>query len=268
MSLGCVALTGAAGRLGAAVRERLAPDCGELRLLDVRPVEGALAGNERAVRLDLEDRAALRDALQGCQAVVHFAGYPREAAWEVLLPANIVGVINLWEAAHECGVDRIVYASSNHAVGFYPRDEQVPERVHPLPDSRYGVTKVFMEALAQMYAIKHGLRGFGLRIGHCAPEPSDARMLSHWIHPDDLAQLVRIGLQADYESEIVYGASANRRSWWPNERAHALGYRPQHSADSFEAALAGKRSEDPVSEHFQGGNFAAAGYSHARRPAG
>lgn len=259
----CIVLTGAAGRLGSALRSQLAPLCRELRLVDQAPL-AQLAPHERGFQLDLGDGAALREVLRGCTAVVHFAGYPREAGWDVLLPANIAGVINLWEGALAAGVQRIVYASSNHAVGFYERTQRLAEQVHPMPDSRYGVTKVFMESLATLHATKQGLRAFGIRIGHCAPEPSDARMLAHWIHPEDLGALVRVGLTADYTCEIVYGASANSRSWWPNERALALGYAPRHSADAHAARLLGKTSGDPVAERYQGGSFAADGYLHAR----
>jgi uronate dehydrogenase len=260
-----VLLTGAAGRLGQALRPLLASRCEALRLADRQPLQADRA-NETTFLLDLNDPAGLREAMAGCSAVVHLAGYPREAGWDVLLPANIQGVINLWEAAHATGVDRIVHASSNHAVGFYPRQQMLDETVPPKPDSRYGVTKVFMEGLAELYACKHGLRGFGIRIGHCAAEPSDARMLSHWIHPEDLAALISVGLDADYECEIVYGASANSRTWWDNRRAHALGYRPQHSADAFEAALLSCTSGQPVAEYFQGGSFAAHDYTNDRSP--
>jgi uronate dehydrogenase len=260
-----VLLTGAAGKLGQALRPWLAPLCEELRLVDKLPLQTS-SPNEKAFVLDLSDVPGLGAAMAGCSAVVHFAGYPREACWDVLLPANVQGVINLWEAAHAAGVDRIIYASSNHAVGFYPRQETLDEKVFPKPDSRYGLTKVFMEGLAELYAQKHGMRGFGIRIGHCAVAPSDARMLSHWIHPEDLASLISVGLEADYECEIVYGASANRRSWWTNERAHALGYRPQHSADPHETALTSRTSDQPVAEHFQGGSFAAQEYTNDRSP--
>lgn len=259
----CIVLTGAAGRLGQALRPHLSLLCKELRLVDRAPVTANLS-NEKPFQIDLNDEAALKKVLQGASAVVHFAGYPREAGWDVLLPANIEGTIKLWEQAHTAGVDRIIYATSNHAVGFYPRNEPLAELVHPLPDSRYGLTKVFMEGLASLYAIKHGLRGFGLRIGHCAPEPSDARMLSHWIHPEDLAALVQVGLTADYDNEIVYGASDNTRSWWPNTRALELGYRPRHSADVFTEQLETRVSDDPVAERYQGGSFAASGFTHAR----
>jgi uronate dehydrogenase len=263
MAFGRIALTGAAGRLGSALRPALAAMCDELVLIDQRAPADPTA-RERVHLLSLEDREALAGALRGCEAIVHFAGHPREAGWDVLLPANVTGVIHLWEGAQEAGVGRIVYASSNHAIGFYPRSQGIGEKVHPMPDSRYGLTKVFMEGLAQLYACKAGLKGFGLRIGHCSPEPTDARMLSTWIHPDDLAQLVRIGLEAEYEHEIVYGVSANSRAWWPNLRARALGYRPQHSADAFAAALEHRRSADPVAERYQGGSFASDGLAHAR----
>jgi len=112
-----------------------------------------------------------------------------------------------------------------------------------------------------LYALKNGLRAFGMRIGHCSPAPTDARMLSHWIHPEDLASLILIGLRADYLCEVVYGVSNNARSWWDNQRAEALGYRPAYSADSFAEALSGIRTDDPVCELYQGGTFAARGYS-------
>ena len=183
------------------------------------------------------DAGVLAPLFEGIDAIIHFAGYPREADWQTLIAANVLTVANMWDAAKNAGVKRIVYASSNHAVGLYPRSQRIDDRALPRPDSRYGVTKVFMETTASLYAAKHGVRGFGVRIGHCALEPSDARMLSHWVHPDDLAALIHVGLTADYESEIVYGVSANSRSWWDNSRAEALGYRPQHSADSYAAAL-------------------------------
>lgn len=259
----CIVLTGAAGRLGRSLRPFLAASCRELRVLDQAPLTPEHA-NETAFQIDLNDETALKEVLQGASAVVHFAGYPREAQWSVLLPANIEGTIKLWDHAHTAGVDRIIYATSNHAVGLYPRDRLLDELVHPLPDSRYGLSKVFMEGLASLYAIKHGVRGFGMRIGHCAPEPTDARMLSHWIHPEDLAALVSVGLKADYENEIVYGASNNMRSWWPNARARELGYHPRHSADAFIEQLKACVSDDPVAERFQGGSFAANGFSNAR----
>lgn len=252
-----VLLTGAAGRLARSIRAPLREACAELRLSDRVAFEAPGCPVHIGELVNIGEQPKL---LAGVDAIVHFAGYPREADWETLLPSNVIATTRLWEAARQQGVQRIIYASSNHAVGFYPRGQRLDETAPPRPDSRYGLSKVFMEGLASLYADKHGLRGFGLRIGHCAPEPSDERMLSHWIHPEDLAALVGIGLTADYHCEIVYGASANSRSWWDNRRAEALGYRPRHSADAFAEQLLGRRSDSPVGEIYQGGHFAAAEY--------
>ncbi|MDN3921464.1 NAD-dependent epimerase/dehydratase family protein [Roseateles violae] len=255
-----VLLTGAAGRLARSIRSSLQSHCAELRLTDRVPVE-APGYPAHCVHLgELADIGEHPQLLEGVDAIVHLAGHPREADWPTLIEANMTATIALWEAARAQGVQRIVYASSNHAVGFYPRSQRIDHEAPTRPDSRYGLTKVFMEGLASLYADKYGLRAFGMRIGHCAPEPSDARMLAHWIHPEDLADLVLVGLHSDYHCELVYGASANSRSWWDNRRAQALGYSPRHSADPFAARLESLGESDPVAERYQGGAFAAQEY--------
>jgi len=262
-----ILVTGAAGKVARSVRPQLSAMCKELRLTDIVPIE-TTGPDQTAVVADLADPAALPALVEGVDAIVHFAGYPREASWAVLLDANIRTVVNLWEAAAAAGVQRILYASSNHAVGYYARSEKIGARVPTRPDSRYGATKAFMEAVAQLYADKNGLRAFGMRIGFCGPEPLDKRMLSHWLHPDDLAQLIEVGLTADYHHEIVYGVSANSATWYDNSRAEALGYHPRHSADIFAAALAAKVTDNPVAERYQGGSFAADGHiGDPERPA-
>lgn len=267
MTLGCILVTGAGGKVARSVRGALAAMCRELRLTDIVPLEASGPGQTVHVA-DLADPAAAPALVAGVDAIVHFAGYPREAAWPVLIDANLLGVIHLWEAAAAAGVQRIVYASSNHAVGYYPRDRRIDAQVPARPDGRYGVTKVFMEAVASLHADKHGLRGFGIRIGYCGPEPLDARMLSHWVHPEDLARLIAVGLTAPYLNEVVYGVSANTATWYDNSRAEALGYRPLHSADRFAEALAARVTTDPVAERYQGGSFAADGHvGDPERPA-
>ena len=262
-----ILVTGAAGKVARSVRPQLSAMCKELRLTDIVPIE-TTGPDQTAVVADLADPAALPALVEGVDAIVHFAGYPREASWAVLLDANIRTVVNLWEAAAAAGVQRILYASSNHAVGYYARSEKIGARVPTRPDSRYGAAKAFMEAVAQLYADKNGLRAFGMRIGFCGPEPLDKRMLSHWLHPDDLAQLIEVGLTADYHHEIVYGVSANSATWYDNSRAEALGYHPRHSADIFGAALADKVTDNPVAERYQGGSFAADGHiGDPERPA-
>lgn len=267
MKANCILLTGANGKVARQVRSHLASLCTELRLTDIVPFEASLP-NESVHVADLADARTLPALTRGVDAVVHFAGYPREADWSMLLDANLLTAINLWEGALAAGVQRIVYASSNHAVGYYARTDRIDARSPPRPDSRYGVSKVFMETLASLYADKHGLRAMGLRIGYCGPEPTEARMLSHWVHPDDLAQLIELGLTVDYHHEIVYGVSANSATWYDNRRAEALGYRPRHSADRWAQTLATVHSDDPVAERYQGGSFAAAGHvGNPERPA-
>lgn len=267
MRANCILLTGANGKVARQVRPHLARLCTELRLTDIVPFEAGQS-NESVHVADLADTRALPALTRGVDAIVHFAGYPREADWSVLVDANLRTAIHVWEAALAAGVRRIVYASSNHAVGYYARSERIDGRAPPRPDSRYGVSKVFMEALASLYADKHGLRAMGVRIGYCGPEPTEARMLSHWVHPDDLAQLIELGLTADFHHEIVYGVSANSATWYDNRRAEALGYRPRHSADRWASVLGALRSDDPVGELYQGGGFAAAGHvGDPERPA-
>ena len=176
---------------------------------------------------DLADGRTVPSLVQGVNAIVHFASYPREAAWSVLLDANLRTAINLWEAAAAAGVQRIVYASSHHAVGYYPRSARIDARVPSRPDGRYGLAKVFMEALAQMHADKHGLRAFGMRLGYCGPEPLDTPHLSHWLHPEDLAQLIGVGITAPsttMRSSTAYRPTA--ASGTTTHRAERLGDRP------------------------------------------
>jgi uronate dehydrogenase len=236
---------------------------GPLRLSDVREPD-ALAEGETFVRADLADADAVQRAVDGVDAIVHLGGFSVEGPWETILAANIVGLHTLYEAALACGVPRIVFASSNHAVGFYPRSTTIDHAVPVRPDTRYGVSKAFGEALGALYADKHGLRVFNIRIGNVADAPIDRRRLAIWLHPEDLMQLVRIGLEhPDVRYEIVYGLSANARAWWDNRRAHALGYRPRHRAEDFAAqVLAREEPADPVGDRFQGGSYCTQAFSH------
>ncbi len=259
-SLHRVLITGAAGRIGKVVRHALGEDGYRLRLTDIQPL-GEAAPHEELVQADLGDAAAVRAMLEGVDAVVHFAGYPREASWDVILENNIRPTIHLWEAALAAGTKRIVFASSNHAIGFYPRDQKIDDQVPHRPDGRYGISKTFMEDTARFYADKHGIAAMGLRIGTCRDAPLDARQLSTWQSEADLVQLVRVGLTADYHFEIAYGVSDNAASWWDNRRAEALGYQPQDSADKWQEALAAVIETNPIARRYQGGSFAADGYS-------
>jgi len=238
-------------------------DAYQLRLSDIR-VPPVLAADTEFIPADLADRAAVERAVAGVDGIVHLGGYSVEGPWDTILNSNIVGCYNLFEAARVAKVPRVVFASSNHAVGFYPRRRRIGVDVAVRPDSRYGVSKAFGEAVGALYAYKHGLRVTCLRIGNVADAPVDRRRLAIWVRPEDLAQLVRIGLEhPDIRYEIFYGASDNERAWWDNAAAHRHGYRPQFRAEDFrDTALAAQARlpDDPVGDWYQGGAFCSDEY--------
>lgn len=256
-----VLLTGAKGGVAGMLRPYLRAMCDELVLSDREPVDDA-EGNERVVTADLTDPTALAKTCDGVDAVIHLGGHSVEGPWEAIHSANIVGLWNLLEAARTAGVERVIFASSNHAMGFYRRRDRVGVDEPVRPDSRYGVSKAFGEAAGAFFADKYGMRVLSIRIGNVGLAPLDKRRLSIWLHPEDLAQLCRIGLEhPELHHAIVYGESLNERSWWDNRSAYRLGYSPVHRAeDHATEALAAqaKLAADPVGDMFQGGAFCSA----------
>src|SRR5207247_9128284 len=235
-----------------------------IRRRDVkRPAD--LAADETFVEADLASMPAVETAVAGVDGIVHLGGFSVEGPWDTILQSNIIGCYNLFEAARRHRVERVVFASSNHAVGFYPRRRHIGVDAAVRPDSRYGVSKAFGEALGALYAFKYGLRVTCIRIGNFADAPVDLRRLSIWVAPQDLLQLIRIGLEhPDIRHEIFYGASDNARGWWVNSAAFRLGYRPQaRPAEHSAAALAAnaKLPADPVGDRYQGGPVCSADVS-------
>jgi uronate dehydrogenase len=258
-----VLVTGAAGSIGRRLRADLAGIYPLLRLSDRAPLDPPGPGEE-VDPADLTDLAACERICAGMEGVVHLGGQPVEADWDTVLQANIVGGYNLFEAARRQGVKRVVFASTNHVIGFYPRATRIDHQVPPRPDSRYGVSKAFGEALGRFYADKYGLGVLCIRIGNFADRPSDRRRLSIWISPRDFRQLVRIGLEhPDLHFETVYGASENDRTWWDNANAYRLGYRPQDESETFAPEILADETEpmDLVAEQFQGGPFCSAEFT-------
>jgi uronate dehydrogenase len=253
-----ILITGAAGDLGTHLRRELAGKY-HLRLSDLKPV-GALAPGEKSARGDIAKMADMLRVTRGVDAIVHLGGFSFEGPWDEILRANIIGCYNVFEAARRNGVKRVLFASSNHAAGFYRRDEKIDHRVYPRPDSRYGLSKVFGEQLGSLYADKYGLEVFCMRIGNVNVVPVDKRRLSIWISPRDLAQLVSIGVDhPGIRFEIAYGVSGNRRSWYDNSNAQRLGYQPQDDAERHATeVLAKEKPADPRAELYQGGNFVLA----------
>lgn len=255
-----VLLTGAAGNLGRELRTRLAGRFPMLRLSDLAEMAPAGPGEE-VVRCDLADAGAVAELCRDVDAILHFGGQATEAGWDKVLAANIAGAINLWEGARLAGVRRIVFASSNHAIGMHRRSTTIDHRAMAAPDGRYGLSKAFGEDLAALYAYKHGISALCIRIGSSFAEPADARQLSTWMSFADLGRMVEVGLTADYTYEIVYGVSDNSRSWWDNSNAERLGYRPADSADRFIETHIGKTTDDPIAELTQGGTFSSSEFT-------
>ncbi|HVY08041.1 MAG TPA: NAD(P)-dependent oxidoreductase [Burkholderiales bacterium] len=250
-----VLITGAAGNVGGHLRRELAGKY-LLRVSDIQPIRN-LAPGESYMAGDVAKPADMRRVTKGVNAIIHLGGFPAEGAWEDILRANIIGCYNLFEAARHNGVKRILFASSNHATGFYRRDEKIDHRVYPKPDSRYGLSKVFGEQIGSLYADKYGMEVFCMRIGNVNPVPVDRRRLSIWISPRDLAQLVTVGIEnPNIAFEIVYGVSDNKRSWYDNANARRLGYQPQDDAeDHAETVLAKEERRDARADAYQGGTF-------------
>jgi len=232
-----VLITGAAGRIGSAFRARHAGDYA-FRLADVR--EPAEPAGHEVVLADLTDLDAARRACEGMDTVLHLAAdpSPRATFYDTLLPLNIRMTYNLFHAAAEQGCRRLIFASSIHAVNAYPLDYQVHPTDPIRPGDLYGVTKVFGEALCAYYADREGLSCLAVRIGAFGPperlaECGDSRLLSLWVSPDDLSQLLHRCIEApdDLRFLIVHGVSDNQLKRLDISNARELlGYAPRDNA--------------------------------------
>jgi uronate dehydrogenase len=256
-----ILITGAAGQIGTTLREGLRGRYPVLRLSDIAPLDPARDGEEIAPA-DLTDLASVEDVMRDVDCVVHLGAIPGEDSWDKILPNNIVGTWNVFEAARRQGVRRVVYASSHHAVGFYRRDRDIDPTVVPRPDGIYGVSKVFGEAVGRLFADKHGLSVACLRIGAFRDKPTDRRLLYVWLSPRDAVQLVGCCIDApDYHFIVVYGVSDNARGRYRNTGLEFLGYRPQDRAEDYAADIErAPDTEDAISRQFHGGIYTPMGF--------
>ena len=253
-------LTGAAGRLGSYLREPLSKLADNFVSSDIVPDIGKLYSNETYIRADLANYSDIHTLLQGADMVVHFGAIGDEAPFEQILGPNIIGAYNVWEAAHQHGVKRVIYASSIHAVGMHPRQDFIGIDAPHRPDTFYGLAKCFAEDLARMYWDKRRLESVCLRILSCA-KVSNTRALGTWLSYDDLIQLVTRAIDTPTVGfSVIYGVSDNDRAPVDNSKASYLGYRPRDNAEQFAEAIFAANPAADVTDTAQmchGGPFAS-----------
>jgi len=252
-----VLLTGAGGRVGGAILDGLGDEYDWTLLYHSQPAEEPDADYFVG---DVTDADLMAEACDGVESVVHLAGDPRrDAPWESVLQNNIHGTKVLYDAAIDAGVEKLVYASSNHAVGHF-ETERKPDLYRtdddfklngtelPRPGNFYGVSKVAGETLGRYYHDEHGVAVCNIRIGNLtkAHPPIDyERGQAMWLSHRDCAHLHQRALEAEYEYEIVYGISDNDRKYYSLERAkEALGYEPKDNSAHFSGE---ERVEEPES---------------------
>ncbi len=263
-----VLLTGASGGLGRVLARNLGAAGWKLVMTDIAAFPDALPPGARFVRADLNDGMAILRLAEGCGMILHFGGISTEASFESVLGPNLRGLYHIYEAARRERA-RVLFASSNHSIGFHERSEKLDADCQFMPDTFYGLSKAYGELMGRMYWFKHGVENVNVRIGSSFPEPVDERMLSTWLSYDDLTRLcIRATLAEKTESCVIWGASANARTYWAADGREALGWLPQDTADGFAGQLAGKVSGDPIVERYQGGIYPAMDYTRVAPPPG
>jgi uronate dehydrogenase len=259
-----VLVTGAAGSIGQVLTVGLTDRGHDVIGLDRLPAPEGSTLPWHSVDSADPDAVAAVVAEASPDAVVHLAGHPDEASLPDSLTSHVVTTAAVLDAMVEHGVDRIVHASSNHAVGRTPRaglvDGLLTDDVRPRPDTFYGVGKVAAEALLSLYADRHGIDAVCCRIGSFLPQPETLRNLSTWLSHDDCVRMVEAALTAPAPGfAVLYGVSANTRGWWDLEPGRRLGYEPQDDAEEFADRITA-RPEDDAEAAYVGGEFATPGY--------
>jgi nucleoside-diphosphate-sugar epimerase len=233
-----ILITGAAGEIGSWLRLSLRQPDRHIRLLDVTG-QNALEPDEsaRLITASITDQGALTEACEGVDAVLHLGGLSTVGySWDEYLDVNINGTRCVLEAARLCGVPRVVYASSHHAVGFHPNTpgRTVPDYLYSRPDSLYGVSKAAGESLCSLYHDRYGLDVICIRIGSFRTRPTDLRTLWNWLSPGDCTRLFEAALATTNPGfRLVWGVSANERGIMSLEEARAIGYVPLDNAEEF-----------------------------------
>ena len=257
-----ILLTGASGNLGRALASGLGAKGWALKLTDIKPFPDKLPKGSAFEQIDLDDGVALLRFAEGCGAILHFGGISIDRTFEEIIGPNLRGLYHVYEAARRERA-RVVFASSNHTVGFHVRTETLDSDCDFRPDSYYGLSKAYGELMGRLYWDKHGVENVNVRIGSCFPEPVDARMLSTWLSYSDLTRMMeRCVLAGQVGHSVVWGTSKNARmTWWRHDQRGRIGWAPQDSADPLAGQLAGKVSDSEVQERYQGGAYCIKEYT-------
>jgi NADP-dependent aldehyde dehydrogenase len=231
------------------LRQSLRKPDRHLKLLDIAAQSPLEKGEEAELLVgSFLDHEVIADALQGVDAIIHLGGLSTSGyQWAEYLEINISGTHDLLEAIRVAGVPRMVYASSNHAVGFTRASDYdvVPDYLYPKPDTLYGVSKAASESLCSLYWDRYGIHSICLRIGSYRERPTDKRALLTWLSPGDCTRLIEASLHvSDPGFRVVWGISANTRRVVSLEEGRAIGYEPQDDAEMFASELLSLRPKE------------------------
>ncbi|MDB5414348.1 MAG: NAD(P)-dependent oxidoreductase [Rubritepida sp.] len=261
-----ILLTGASGALGRMLAREMAAQGVALRLTDIAPFPDAVPEGASFTKADLNDGVTILRLAEGCRAILHFGGVSVEQPFEDVLGPNLRGLHHIYEAARREGA-RVVFASSNHSIGFHRQGETLDLDCQFRPDGFYGLSKAYGELMGRLYWDKHGVENANLRIGSCLPAPVDARMLSTWLSYPDLLRLVMACTDAPRLGHaVIWGASANPGSWWARDHRERIGWAPQDNAEDFRATIEKKIHPSEVARRHQGGAFCVIDYSRPTPP--
>lgn len=258
-----VALSGASGQLGRFLRPALLEQGVDLRSAGGRTALEPVRAGENVMHGDLRDPAVVDRLLEGVGVLIHMAGTSVERPLPEVMENNLLGLAAIYEGARRHGVRRVVFASSNHAIGMHRVETKLGLDCDFRPDGWYGLSKMWGEGMGRLYWEKHGIETVSVRIGSALPRPTEFRHLSTWFGLDDLLQFCLRCIEAGPVGYVTaWGVSANTRAYWTPVDCAAIGYVARQNAEDWAAEiLAQDNPLQGIARRFQGGSFAAADFT-------